>query len=279
MSNREWKRVWRSVALYAAVIAVCVVLDFPIYWMFNTSLGPRDELFVYPPRLIHPHIQFDSYIKVWTERPMLRWLTNSGFIVLVSVSFSLAMSICAGYSLSRYRITGRMIIHEFLLGTRMLPTTLLIIPLFVLVKKAGLINSLYSVVIADMIFIVPLATLMLRGYFDSIPRELEEAAMIDGCSRLGAVLRITLPLARPGIMAAAVFAIIMAWDEYMFARTFITSANKWTITMGLAGFKGEYVTWWNEVMAASLIGTLPIAVIFMVSARYLVSGLTAGYGK
>jgi multiple sugar transport system permease protein len=142
-----------------------------------------------------------------------------------------------------------------------------------------LINTLWSVVLANVTFIMPFATWMLKGYFDSIPRELEEAAYIDGTSRLGALVRVTMPLAAPGVAATALYSAILAWDEYLFARTFLTTNSVWTISVGLGSFRGEYITFWNEVMAASLVGTLPIIVIFLLLERQLVGGLTAGAVK
>ena len=133
-----------------------------------------------------------------------------------------------------------------------------------------LINTLWSVVIANVTFIMPFATWMLKGYFDGIPRELDEAAYIDGSSRLGALARVVLPLSAPGLAATALYSAILAWDEYLFARTFLTSTSSWTISVGLGAFRGEYVTYWNEVMAASLIGTLPLILMFFVLERQLV---------
>lgn len=270
---------FRRVCLYAAVITVVGVLFFPVYWMFNTSLAPQDQLYVYPPKLIHPNATIAAYVKIFQERPIGRWLLNSLVVVIFSGAFSLAISVLAGYSLSRYRVRGAGSLGYLMLASRMLPTTLLVIPLFVFMSQLRLINTLSSVVIANVTFIMPFATWMLKGYFDSIPRELEEAAYIDGTSRLGALLRVTLPLSAPGVAATALYSAILAWDEYLFARTFLTTNSAWTISVGLGSFRGEYITYWNEVMAASLIGTIPIILIFLVLEKQLVGGLTAGAVK
>jgi multiple sugar transport system permease protein len=267
------------VGFYVLVVLVCAILFFPFYWMINTSLAQRDALFVYPPPLLYPSPQLGSYLDVLTNRPMLRWMANSAYVVfLVSVT-SISLSVFAGYSLSRFRRRGTAIVGNLLLVSRLLPTTLLVIPLFVIMKQLGLLNTLYSVVLADLVFTVPFASWMLKSYFDSIPRELEEAAWIDGCGRLGGLLRVVIPLAAPGIAATTLYGAILAWDEFIFARTFITDEKLWTITLGLASFRGEYVTYWNDIMAASLIGTIPIVLLFMFSERYLVAGLTAGAVK
>lgn len=273
--NRQLQRI----LLYATVVFVVGVLFFPVYWMFNTSLAPQDQLYIYPPKFIHPNATLAAYFKIFQERPMGRWLLNSLIVVVLSGTFSLVISVLAGYSLSRYRVRGAGSLSYLLLASRMLPTTLLIIPLFVFMSNLRLINTLWSVVIANITFIMPFATWMLKGYFDSIPRELEEAAYIDGASRLGALLRVTLPLAAPGVAATALYSAILAWDEYLFARTFLNTNSVWTISVGLGSFRGEYITSWNEVMAASLIGTLPIIGIFLLLEKQLVSGLTAGAVK
>jgi multiple sugar transport system permease protein len=264
------------VLLYLGVTLVVGTLFFPIYWMFNTSLAPQDQLYVYPPRLMHPHATLAAYVKIFAERPIARWMANSLLVVLLTGAFSLIISILAGYSLSRYRVRGSGSLGYLLLASRMLPTTLLVIPLFVFMSSLKLINTLWSVVIANVTFIMPFATWMLKGYFDTIPRELEEAAYMDGTSRLGALFKVTLPLSAPGVAATALYAAILAWDEYLFARTFLNTNSVWTISVGLGSFKGEYITFWNEVMAASLVGTVPIIVIFLLLEKQLVSGLTAG---
>lgn len=269
-------RLLERILLYAAVAVVVGVLFFPVYWMFNTSLAPQDQLYVYPPKVIHPNATFAAYAKIFRERPIERWLLNSFVVILLSGLSSLVVSVLAGYSLSRFRVRGSGWLGYLLLASRMLPTTLLVIPLFVFMSHVKLINTLWSVVIANVTFIMPFATWMLKGYFDSIPRELEEAAYIDGTSRLGAMLRVTLPLSAPGVAAVTLYSAILAWDEYLFARTFLTTNSVWTISVGLGSFRGEYITYWNEVMAASLVGTLPIIAIFLLLEKQLVGGLTAG---
>lgn len=279
MIGSQRQRLARRIGFYTLVILTCGILFFPFYWMINTSLAPRDALFLYPPRLLHPDAQFDSYVEVFRDRPIVRWMLNSAYVVAIVVVLSTSMAAFAGYSMSRFRRKGTAAVGGLLLASRMLPTTLLVIPLFITMQRLDLINSLYSVILADLIFIVPFSAWMLKTYFDSIPRELEEAAWLDGAGRLRGLFQIVMPLAAPGIAATSLYAAILAWDEFIFARTFINDEDKWTITLGLASFKGEYVTYWNDIMAASLIGTLPIVVLFLFVERYLVAGMTAGSVK
>jgi multiple sugar transport system permease protein len=272
-------RLVRQVGIYLGVIAALVALNFPLYWMLNVSVAPDDQLIVFPPRFFHPNASLNAYITLLTERPFGTWITNSLWVVFMSVGFSMLVAIFAGYSLSRFRVPGRIAAGYLLLSSRMLPTTLLVIPLFITMRDLGLMNSHWALIIANLTIVTPFATWMLKGYFDSIPKELEESATVDGCSRMGVITRITIPLAAPGLAATALYAAILAWDEYLFARTFLSSEKLWTISVGLGSFKGEYMTKWNEVMAASLLGTVPIMIIFVFLEKYMVSGLTAGSVK
>jgi multiple sugar transport system permease protein len=270
------KRVLKRVLLYLTVILTCLILGFPMYWMFNTSITPQNDTFLYPPQLVNPNPTLDAYANIIAERPIVQWMANSFYLVLLVLGATILTAIFAGYALSRYRNRGTKIVGVFLLASRMLPTTLLVIPLFVVMRVLKLTDTLYSVALADLVFVVPFTAWMLKGYFDSISRELEEAAWIDGCSRFQSLVQIIIPLAAPGIAASLLFGAILTWDDFIFARTFITSQSNWTVTVGLSSFKGEYVTYWNQIMAASFIGTIPIVVVFSFVERYMIGGLTAG---
>jgi multiple sugar transport system permease protein len=168
----------------------------------------------------------------------------------------------------------------FILTAKMLPATLLVIPLFVIFRTLGLVGSTWSIVIAHATLTVPFTTWMLKGYFDTIPRELEQAAMVDGCSPIGALIRVILPVSTPGLAATALYGFILSWSDYAFARTFLANEpSKWTANLGVAALKGEYVIDWNQIFAASILVALPIVAIYLILERYLVGGLTAGAEK
>jgi multiple sugar transport system permease protein len=279
MTSGASGRRLRRFGFYFLVLLTVGILFFPFYWMINTSLAPRDDLFIYPPQLLHPDAQLDSYRDLFENRPIFLWMRNSALIVAVVTTISTCFAAFAGYSMSRYRRRGTATIGLLLLASRMLPTTLLVIPLFVTMQRLDLIDSLFSLVLADLIFIVPFASWMLKSYFDGIPRELEEAAWLDGAGRLRGLFQIVMPLAAPGLAATGLYSAILAWDEFIFARTFINSESNWTITLGLASFTGQYVTYWNDIMAASVIGCIPILIIFLFVERYLITGMTAGSMK
>jgi multiple sugar transport system permease protein len=192
----------------------------------------------------------------------------------------MSVSILAGYSLSRFRLRGGTSLGYFILTAKMLPATLLVIPLFGIFRALDLIGSLWSIILAHATLIVPFTTWMLKGYFDTLPQELEQAAMVDGCSPLGALFRVILPVATPGLAAVGLYGFVLSWSDYVYARTFLTSAEAhWTVNLGITTMKGEYSTAWNEISAASIFVAVPIIVIYLFLERYLVGGLTAGAEK
>jgi multiple sugar transport system permease protein len=192
----------------------------------------------------------------------------------------MSVSVMAAYALSRFKVRGGKPLGLFILTAKMLPATLLVIPLFVIFRTLGLVGSIWSIVIAHATLTVPFTTWMLKGYFDTIPRELEQAAMVDGCSPVGALVRVILPVSTPGLAAAALYGFILSWSDYAFARTFLANEPaKWTANLGVAALKGEYVIDWNQIFAASILVALPIVAIYLFLERYLVGGLTAGAEK
>ncbi len=269
-----------SAILYAVVIVVIVILVFPLYWMFNTSLAPATRLRSFPPVFVQPEPTLAAYQSIFAERPIGVWLRNSAVVAISSTALSMFVSVLAGYSISRIRARGSQAIGIFFLMSRMLPSTLIIIPLFVSFRQLQLIGDLKSLVLAHATFITPFAVWMLKGYFDTIPAELEDAAMIDGCTPLSALARVVLPLSTPGLAATTLYGFVLSWNDFVFARTFlVANQNAWTVNVGVASLKGEYLTEWNEIMAGSLIAMLPIVIAYLFLERFLVSGLTAGSSK
>jgi len=266
--------------LYGTVALTCAFLVFPIYWLFITAVSPIDTLRSFPPKLWPDAPQWQIFSDVVRERPIGLWLANSTLAALGSVTISMAVSILAGYSLSRFSVRGGHSLGLFILTAKMLPATLLVIPLFSIFRMLDLIGSLWSIVLAHATLIVPFSTWMLKGYFDTIPRELEQAAMVDGCSPMGAMVRVVLPVALPGLAATALYGFVLSWSDYAYARTFLTNAQtNWTANLGITTMKGEYVTDWNEISAAAILIAVPILVIYLFLERYLVGGLTAGAEK
>lgn len=269
-----------SALLYLAVVLTCALLVFPIYWLVVTALSTPAELRALPPTFWPSAPRWTVFAEIVQQRPILLWLGNSILAAVGAVTLSMLVSVLAGYSLSRFRVRGGQSLGLFILTAKMLPATLLVIPLFGIFRMTGMIGSLWSVILAHATLIVPFTTWMLKGYFDTIPRELEQAAMVDGCSPLGAMVRVILPVSAPGLAATALYGFVLSWSDYAYARTFLTNAQtNWTANLGLTTMKGEYVSNWADISAASLIVALPVLLIYLFLERYLVGGLTAGAEK
>lgn len=274
------RRLALRLALYGAVIVTCAFLVFPIYWLFITALSEPADLRVLPPSLWPDAPRWEIFAEILRERPILLWLGNSVLAALGAVTLSLAVAIPAGYALSRFRLRGGNSLGMVILTAKILPSTLLVIPLFVIFRQMDLIGSLWSVILAHSTLIVPFSTWMLKGYFDTIPQELEQAAMVDGCSPIGAMVRVILPVAAPGLAATALYGFILSWADYAYARTFLTSAqSNWTLNLGITTMRGEYISNWASISAACVLATIPVLFIYLFLERYLVGGMTAGAEK
>ncbi len=268
----------RVVVALALVVILVVVSAFPIYWMVVSSLGTGSQ-FSWPPHLLPQHISLDSYARAVRDWPLLRWTLNTLFVTVGATLLSLLVSIPAGLSVSRFRTRINRAFGGFVLVTQMIPATLLVVPMFIIFARIGLLDTLWGLLLADTAFSVPLAVWMIKGFIDGIPVDLEEAAMVDGCSRARAFLHITVPLAVPGIVAVAVFCFLVTWGEFFFARTLISSDDNWVLSVGLNSFQGQYVTHWSSMLAAAVLFAVPPLVFFALMQRRLVGGLTGGAVK
>ena len=261
------------------ILLVCAISLFPLYWMFVTAVTPEARLMQYPPLFVPLEPDFSAFNRVFTTGPLAQWLFNSTVLTVSSTVSALAISVFAGYSLSRFKSPLATGIAFLLLATKMIPATLLMIPLYMMFKDWGLSDSRLALIISYTTFAIPFATWMLKGYFDSLPLELEQAAEVDGCSPFGAFFRVTLPLAAPGIAAAAIASAVLAWGDYDFARGLISSQSKWPVTVGINSLFGEHVIHWNDIMTSALVSILPVVGLFILVERYIVGGMTAGAVK
>jgi ABC-type glycerol-3-phosphate transport system permease component len=258
--------------------ALAVTL-FPIYWMLVTSLKPGSEVFASPPQLLPVHWTLAAYGNIFVTRDIGRFVANSLIVSAGATIVSVVLASLAAYGFSRFRVRGAAAFIIALLFTKMLPETLLVVPYFQLMSWLGLINTHWALIIAYSSFALPFALWMLIGFFRSIPGELDEAAMIDGASRLQAFVRVILPMARQGLVAVGFFTFLAAWNSYLWALVLTTTPDMFVISVGVANMVGEYRVQWDELMAAAVIGTIPAVLLFAVFNRYLVSAVTAGAVK
>ncbi|MEP7328037.1 MAG: carbohydrate ABC transporter permease [Betaproteobacteria bacterium] len=272
---------WHRYAFLAMALLMVGIILFPVYWMVVTSVLPSSLVLSRQPPLFPPFDQmsFTAYVDVFTRRPVLRWMLNSAVVVAGSTVVSLVIATLAGYSLSRFHTPAQRVAGATLLLSKMLPGSLIVIPFFVMFTALHLIDNLAGLVIANIAVGVPFATWMMKGFFDTLPRELEQAAKIDGCTDMQALWYIVLPLARPGLAACGIYLAIVAWSEFVFARTLVTNPDNWLVTVGLQSFVGEYLVEWPLLMAAGVVSLIPMLVLFLLLEPFLVSGMTSGAVK
>ncbi len=266
-------------ARWTIVIVALAIVIFPFYWMVNTSLKPATEIFLSPPTFVSSQWSFDAYATVLTQRPVARYFVNSLVVALGTTALSVTLAALAAYGFTRFFPRGATPFIVFLLFTKMLPETLLIIPYFQLMSDLGLLNTYFALILAYSSFALPFSVWMLIGFFRSIPRDIDEAAMIDGASYLQAFFRVILPLARPGLVAVALFTFLIAWNSYVWALVLTTDSSMYVLSVGISNMVGEYRVQWNELMAAAVIAALPVMVLYSLLERHLVNAITSGAVK
>jgi multiple sugar transport system permease protein len=244
--------------------------------MIVNSLQTGLGRFSYPPRLLPDDFSFSSYRTVFGNTNVDKWLLNSLAVSLSAAGAALIVGAWGAYAISRFKSRGVGAAAYITLMTQMMPPVVLMIPLFKIFRQLGLVDKLSGLVVANFIFALPVTIWMLKSIFDTIPVEIEEAALIDGCNRMQVLLKITGPLSLPGFVAAGIFAFIAAWDEFMFTRTVITNPDNWVGSLGIVSFIGEWSTPWDQIMAAASLFTVVPVILFLLVQRYFIAGLAGG---
>ena len=269
----------RSVLGYGLGGVFVAALVLPLLWVMSTSVRPLSEVTTVPPVVFPSEIRFDAYIDLWDEAPFLDYVLNSVVISTLTAIVALAFSITTAYAFARFRFRGSAALLMLVVMSQMLPGSSILIPLFQVIRSFGLLDTHAGMVLIYTGFAIPFCTWLLNGYFRAIPEELEQAALIDGCSRLAVLYRIVLPLAAPAITAVGTFAFLLSWNEFTFAFVF-TKSRALTIPVGMrAAFLGQYVNKYDLLFAASLVFSLPPIALFVSLQKYFVQGLTAGAVK
>jgi multiple sugar transport system permease protein len=264
---------------YVCLCVFIVIAGFPFLWMLSTSLKNDAAIFSIPPRIIPEDIDFNSYNKIWKTGSFFVYFFNSFKVAAVTTILAMIISIMAGLGFSRFTFPGRDKIQIMILFAQLFPLVLLVTPYYTIMRKLGIINTHRALYLAYTSFVVPFSVWMLTNYFKALPKDLEEAAMIDGCSRIRSLVVITLPLSAPGIVATSINAFILAWNEFLFAQTFIDSSNLRTLPIGLKTFMNSFETEWNLLMAGAVISTIPVVLLFIFLQKQLINGLTSGAVK
>lgn len=272
MENRS---VTKQVVVYVTLAFMLLCALFPLYWMINTSFKSQGEIYNLTPNFWPKDFTWAGYDKLF-EKGFLKNVKNSLVVSLVVSVFSIAVSMLAAYAISKLKFSGRGAISKGILYAYLMPRSVLFIPLYMLVSALGAGNSIWGLMLIYPTITIPYATWMLISYFKSIPVEIEEAAMIDGCSRSRTLRSIVLPLAAPGLAATFIFSFTLCWSEYLYALVVVTKGSDKTITLGLADMIVGDVFAWGPLMGGSIIASIPVVIMYLFTSKYMVSGMTVG---
>jgi multiple sugar transport system permease protein len=267
-----------------AGVVLCLVIGalfagFPVFWMLVSSFKANSEIFRYPPEIITESFSFDAYAAIVNDPVKVRFFINSYIVSLSVTAVTLVVAILAAYAFSRYSFRGKNGLNIVIVSVQAVPPITLLIPYFGLMVTLGLYNTYLALILTYAVFTLPYAIIMMTGYLNTLPRELDEAVKLDGGSSMTALWRILVPIARPGFVAVGVYTFMIAWNEYLFALTLTRTENMRTVPIGIQLLMGQHSYEWNEMMAMSILGSLPVLLLFLFFQRFLLAGLTGGAVK
>lgn len=280
VSRRSIQRLTEVTALYILLLVLLLVLLFPVIVLVSPAFKPTTEILTFSLDLLPRQPTLENFVtKVFRNDRFVSYLLNSVVVSSAVTLLSVTLATLGGYSLARFRYPGRRALGQVILLTYMFPGSLLVVPLFLTLYRFKLIDTHYSLIISYTTFMLPFCVWMLKGFFDALPEEIEDAARVDGCGRVDLLTKIVLPMSGPGIAAVGAFAFVKSWSEYTFAITFIHTDAKRTVTAGLHLIRGELGTDWGLLLAGSVVAMVPVILFFIFLQKYLIAGLTAGAVK
>lgn len=280
MNEKPLKPVKNAIYCIISIILL-VILLFPLFWTLITSFKTEAEIFQIPPTW-YPHVLNTKSYAAQVETGdfnMFRSFANSFMISVSAMVIAVVLAVPASYAIARYKFKGRTMMMLGFLITQMLPVSVLLTPMFIIFRNMHLYNTWGAAILADATIGIPFSVLILKNYFASIPKALEEAAYIDGCTRFGAFIRILIPVTKPGIMVCAIFSFLYAWGDLAYGMTFILDQEKRPITAGIFNFMGQYGTKWSYLTAFAIVAIIPVTLIFIFMQKYIISGMTSGAVK
>lgn len=265
----------RALVWVGLVLGACFA-GLPVLWMVAASFKSNVEIFAYPPRLIDESFSFAAYQAVLTNPQQLRFFFNSYLVSTLVTLLTLILAILAGFSFSRYDFKFKRTLNLAIIGVQSVPPITLMIPYFGLIVALGLYNTYTALILTYMVFTLPYAIIMMTGYFNTLPRDLDEAVMIDGGSSFTILWRILVPISLPGIVSVGVYTFMLAWNEFLFALTLTRTNDMRTVPIGIQLLMGQHSFEWNQMMAMSVLGSLPVLILFLLFQRYFIAGMSAG---
>lgn len=270
------KKTIETILVYILLVVITIITVYPILQIFGISLRPANELYSTSLRIIPENASFEAYRVVLFEKDFFTWLRNS-ILVAVAVSiFGVTLASTAGYAFSRFRFRGRKTGMISILVTQMFPATMLLLPLYIIMSKFHLVDTLLGIIIAYTATALPFCIWTMKGYYDTIPVDLEEAAMIDGTTRYGAFFKVTLPLSAPALVITLLWSFMTGWSEFVVARVIINRQSLYTLPLGLESLSSTFQTEWANYAAGSILVCIPVVTLFLLLSRFLISGLTLG---
>jgi multiple sugar transport system permease protein len=274
----KWQRRGKLISIPLTIILLVFML-FPFFVMISTMLKSGKDVYSSPPFWIPTHVEWSNFVTVWTQYDLASYFSVSIVIALGAMVLNALLCVPAAYAVARLEFPGRKLALYMLLMIEMFSPVIVVISLFKIINRIGLYDTLWSIIIMDALFTVAFNTWMMNGYFRTIPKDIEEAALIDGCSRTQTITKIMLPIAMPGLVTVMIYAFIYAWNEFLFALSFISSKNKMPLTIGLYNFVGRWTTQWQYLTLAAFLAIIPVLVLFYIIERRLVEGLAGGAVK
>ena len=279
LSLRARRRIITKTGLLVGLLIGAVFAGFPVFWMLVSSFKTNTEIFAFPPQLITKGFSFDAYIAVFNDPEEIRFFINS-YVVAISVTIvTVLVSLMAAYAFSRHEFRFKKPLNMVILGVQAVPPITLLIPFFGLMVTLQLYNTYGGLILTYVVFTLPYAIIMMTGYFNTLPRELDEAVKIDGGGSWTTLWRILVPISVPGIVSVGVYTFMIAWNEYLFALTLTRTTDMRTVPVGIQLLLGQNSYHWNQMMAISVLGSIPVLILFLVFQRYFIGGLTSGSVK
>lgn len=280
MARRNSRReLLITFALHVGLVAGLFFAAFPIYWMLGSSLKSNSEIFALPPTILPKVFTLEAYVAILTDPVKLRFFFNSYLVAFLVTVLTVFVALLAAYGFSRFNFRGKGVLSTLIISTQTLPPITLLIPFFGLVVSYGLFDTYAALVLTYLVFTLPYAILLMTGYLNTLPRDLDEAVAVDGGSSWTALWRVIVPISLPGIVATSVYTFLLCWNEFLFALTLTKSTDMRTVPIGIQLLMGQHAFEWNQMMAMSVLGSLPLLLIYLLAQRYFLAGMSAGAVK
>jgi len=277
--TRRRRRLTAKIGVFIGLCLGAAFAGLPVVWMLSTSFKTNGEVFAVPPRLITRNFSFDAYTKILGDGAQLRFFVNSYIVALSVTALTLFVAILAAYGFSRFQFPMKRTINAVIVSVQAVPPITLVIPYFGLVVALGLYNTYPGLILTHMVFTLPYAIIMMTAYFNTLPKELDESVKVDGASSWTALWRILVPISIPGMIAVGVYTFMISWNEYLFALTLTRTDDMRTVPIGIQLLMGQHSYEWNQMMAMSILGSIPVLVLFLLFQRRFIGGLTSGAVK